>query len=415
VNEHPIRLLVTDDLERNRLTVFFRLVLAVPHFIWIVLWGIAALLAVVANWLVILFDGQPLGSLHSFLARYVRYLVHVYAYTSLVANPYPRFTGEPGYPVDLVVPPPARQNRWTVGFRLILAIPALLVRAALEQSRVGGGGINYSISLLNVTAVLAWFVSLARGRTSRGLRDAGAYAVAYGAQVSAYVFLLTDRYPNSDPLAALADLPARAGPVSLGVRDDLERSRVTVFFRALLALPHLLWLELWGIVALLAAIANWLATLIRGSSPDSLHRFLAAFVRYQIHVYAYLFLIGNRFPGFTGAEGRYPIDLRIGGPQPQNRWTVGFRALLALPTFLVVSAYSSLLTAVALLGWFASLATGRMPLGLRNAGALALRYTGESSAYLFMLTGAYPYTGPLASSAGAAPPPAAPPFPVSST
>ena len=32
-DRHPIGLIVTDDLHRNRLTVFFRLLLAIPHFI----------------------------------------------------------------------------------------------------------------------------------------------------------------------------------------------------------------------------------------------------------------------------------------------------------------------------------------------------------------------------------------------
>ena len=37
----PIRLIVTDDLQRSRLTVFFRLLLALPHLFWLYLWGIA--------------------------------------------------------------------------------------------------------------------------------------------------------------------------------------------------------------------------------------------------------------------------------------------------------------------------------------------------------------------------------------
>ena len=36
MNEHPVQLVVEDDLQRNRLTVFFRLILAIPHFIWVV-------------------------------------------------------------------------------------------------------------------------------------------------------------------------------------------------------------------------------------------------------------------------------------------------------------------------------------------------------------------------------------------
>ena len=40
--QHPIGLIVTDDLHRSRLTVFFRLLLALPHLIWVSLWGIVA-------------------------------------------------------------------------------------------------------------------------------------------------------------------------------------------------------------------------------------------------------------------------------------------------------------------------------------------------------------------------------------
>ena len=32
---HPIRLVVTDDLQRNRLTSFFRLIVAIPHLVWL--------------------------------------------------------------------------------------------------------------------------------------------------------------------------------------------------------------------------------------------------------------------------------------------------------------------------------------------------------------------------------------------
>lgn len=185
-------------------------------------------------------------------------------------------------------------------------------------------------------------------------------------------------------------------PVRLIVTDDLRRSRLTVFFRLLLALPHLIWLWLWGIAVFFAVIANWVATLIAGVSPQALHRFLAAYVRYRNHVYAYLFLIANPFPGFAGRTGSYPIEPVIEGPRAQNRWKVFFRLFLALPAVLIGSAYGGLLLVVALLGWFAALATGRMPPGLRNAGALALRYSAQLEGYGLLLTDAYPYSGPLA-------------------
>ena len=54
-----------------------------------------------------------------------------------------------------------------------------------------------------------------------------------------------------------------------------------------------------------------------------------------------------------------------------------------------------LLFVAALLGWFASLVTGRMPLGLRNAGAYAIRYWAQTTGYgLLVLTDRYPYSGP---------------------
>jgi hypothetical protein len=412
VNDRPVHLIVSEDLERSRLTVFFRLLLVIPHLIWLALWGIAAGVAVIVNWFATLFAGQSPAGLHNFLAAYIRYAIHVGAYLLLAAEPFPDFLGKPGYPVDVEIAPPRPQNRWKVGFRIILAIPATLIAGALISGSARTYGVNYGLGLASVAAVLGWFAALAQARLPRGLRDAIAYALSYSAQLDAYLFLLTDRYPDSDPQTALPNLPVRGDPIGLEVSDDLRRTRLTVFFRLLLAIPHLIWLALWAIVAFFAAIANWFATLAGGASPDSLHGFLAAYVRYQTHVYAYLFLIADPFPGFMGQVGSYPVELVIEGPRPQDRWKVGFRIFLAIPALLLNSAYSSLLLVVGLLGWFASLANARMPLGMRNAGALALRYAAQTNGYLSLLTDAYPYSGPF-QRAPVAPAPSAPLPPLS--
>jgi hypothetical protein len=371
--------------------------------LWLTIWALAAFFVAIANWFATLFMGTSPRPLHGFLARFVRFSVHVYAFLYLAAEPLPGFGGGPGYPIDVEIDPPVRQNRWKVGFRLVFVVPALILLAAFfgsgGSSNASSGGAN-GIGLLIAAAFLGWFFALARGRMPRGLRDLIAYGLSYAAQVWAYMALLTDRYPSSDPLTAIGPLPVREDPVRLESSDDLRRSRLTVFFRLLLAIPHLLWLTLWGIVALLAAIGNWFATLFAGTSPAGLHRFLAAYMRYQLHVFAYLYLVGNPFPGFTGERGSYPIELRIAERARQNRWTVGFRIVLALPALLIASAYGTLAFSIAFLGWFASLFTGTMPLGLRNAGALALRYGSQTYGYLFMVSGAYPYSGP-----NVAPPP----------
>jgi hypothetical protein len=410
VNDRPVHLIVGDELERSRLTVLFRLLLAIPHLIWLSLWGIAASVAVIVNWFATLFAGQSPAGLHNFLAAYIRYAIHVGAYVLLAAEPFPDFLGKPGYPVDVEIAPPQPQNRWKVGFRIVLVIPALLIAGALTSGSARTYGVSYGYGLAGLAAVFGWFVALAQARLPRGLHDAIAYALSYSAQLDAYLFVLTDRYPDSNPQTALANLPLRVtDPIQLDLDDDLERSRLTVLFRLLLAIPHLIWLTLWTILAYLVAIANWFATLVNGTSPDSLHRFLAAYVRYQNHVYAYVFLIADPFPEFTGQGGSYPLDPVIEGPRPQNRWKVFFRLLLALPAAALDGAYGGLLFAVGLLGWFASLANGRMPLGMRNAGALALRYAAQTSGYVLLLTDSYPYSGPSERALATSPPSPAPP------
>src|ERR671935_2298233 len=99
--------------------------------------------------------------------------------------------------------------------------------------------------------------------------------------------------------------PAYDHPVRLSSTDDLQRSRLTVFFRLILAIPHLLWLILWGAAAIFVAVANWFATLLGQQSPDSLHEFLSRFARQEIHVTAYISLTTNPFPPFLGKPGSY--------------------------------------------------------------------------------------------------------------
>ncbi|MGI8559004.1 MAG: DUF4389 domain-containing protein, partial [Solirubrobacteraceae bacterium] len=62
-------------------------------------------------------------------------------------------------------------------------------------------------------------------------------------------------------------------PIRLTNTDDCERSRLTVFFRLLLAVPHVIWLELWSIAIAIVMIVSWFATLFTGRNPDALHRF----------------------------------------------------------------------------------------------------------------------------------------------
>ena len=167
-------------------------------------------------------------------------------------------------------------------------------------------------------------------------------------------------------------------PIRLVVTDDLQRTRLTVFFRLILAIPHVIWLLLWGIVATLVAIANWFATLVKGQSPEGLHDFLATYLRYVTQVYAYILLIADPFPGFGGKPG-YPVEIEVDPAQPQNRWTVGFRIVLAIPAFIIAGIFGYLNRILALFSWFVALVLGRVPEGLRNVAAFALRFEQQNA------------------------------------
>ena len=414
---HPVRLDLDDDCRRNRATVFFRLILAIPHLIWFLLWSLLVLLVAVLNWIATLIAGKPPQAFHNLLCAYTRYAAHLAAYLSLVVDPYPGFLGEEGeYELDIKLPrEPQPQSRWQVLIRIVLAVPAIVISAFLGGSVGSGGSVflrgagssgsrNYSGGfgggglLGAVCAVLGWFAAVALGRMPRGLRDAAAYGIGYGAQVRAYVFLITETYPNSDPTAILETVtrPPQHPVHLVGDPHDLRRSRLTVFFRLPLFIPHYVWLELWGIAALLLGIVNWFATLITGSPPRVFQRFFAAFARYQLHVFAFLLLAANPFPGFTGAAGTYPLDLVVPEePQRQSRWKTFFRIFLAIPAILVNAVLFYTAVVAAFFIWFAALATGQAPWGLRNLSAYALRYQAQANAYLYLLTDRYPHASPL--------------------
>jgi Domain of unknown function (DUF4389) len=185
-------------------------------------------------------------------------------------------------------------------------------------------------------------------------------------------------------------VPAPYHPVRLVVTDDLRRNRLTVFFRLILAFPQYLWLLLWSIVALPAVVVNWVATLVLGKSPDGLHSFLGAYLRFNTHLNAYVYLVADPWPGFKGVQGSYPIDLEIDGPERQNRWITAFRGILIIPASILAWVLGYVYQIVGLLGWFVCLALGRMPQGMRDLSAYCLRFQMQTYTYGAILTDRYP-------------------------
>jgi hypothetical protein len=186
--------------------------------------------------------------------------------------------------------------------------------------------------------------------------------------------------------------PPRRHPVRLVDHDDLRRSRLTVLARALLVTPHLIWIWLYTLVAIVIALANWVVTLIKGRSPQRMHRWLVRYMRYTVYVYSYLYLVANPYPPFHGEEASYPIDLTVEGPDRQRRLVTAFRALLAIPAFVLNWVLSQVLLVIAVLGWFIAIAIGRIPRGMEQIGLYCLRYQAQTQSYLLVITDRYPST-----------------------
>jgi hypothetical protein len=182
-------------------------------------------------------------------------------------------------------------------------------------------------------------------------------------------------------------------PIGLIVTDDLKRNRLTVFFRLLLAIPQLVVVGLWAVVVYFAVIVAWFAALFTGKVPDGLHEFIARFLRASTHLNAYIFLLADPWPPFGGAPGTYPVDVRIDPAAPQSRLTVFFRAILAIPAYLLMYVFALVNRVIALLGWFYCLAMGRMSQGMRDLSAWLLRYEVQTLGYAMLLTGKYPSLG----------------------
>ena len=165
--------------------------------------------------------------------------------------------------------------------------------------------------------------ALARGRMPHGLRDLRHVRDRLRRRRRPRTLLLvTDRYPDGDPDAvsptpALPPAPGR----DRGRPTTLRRSRLTVFFRVLLAVPHLLWLTLWSVLVALAALVG-LARRARSSAgcPRPLHRFLAAFVRYvDARRTRSSSSSAARSPGFVGARGQLPRRPRRSSRRERQR------------------------------------------------------------------------------------------------
>ena len=170
-------------LPQRRVTVVFRLILAIPQVFVLLFLVIAGFFVAVIGWFAALFTGRLPDFAHNYLSGLVRWETRVNAYVLLLTDQYPPFSfDDMDYPVRPILPAPGPLNRLAVLFRIILAVPA----AVFAQI------VNYGLTVPLIVAM--WVVIIVTGRMPPTLYTTYAALVRYQARLGAWFNMLTSEY-----------------------------------------------------------------------------------------------------------------------------------------------------------------------------------------------------------------------------
>jgi hypothetical protein len=208
------------------------------------------------------------------------------------------------FPVDVTVTPAIEgRNRLTTAFRLILALPHLLLVGGPTAAGLswlwrpeGGWGLDWAGGgvlgvVAAVCAIIAWFAILFTGRHPDGLWKLAAFYLGWRIRAVAYIALLRDEYPPFGEGAYPAALHISA--------TSAPRDRLTVAFRLILVIPHLLVIWALGIAWGVVSIIAWFAILITARYPEGLYGFAVGVLRWNARVEAYILLLRDEYPPFS--------------------------------------------------------------------------------------------------------------------
>jgi hypothetical protein len=186
-----------------------------------------------------------------------------------------------------------------------------------------------------------------------------------------------------------------AAPSGYPLRFDIEyqekHSRLLLFFRVLLAIPHLLILYALSAVASICVFIAFFAILFTKKYPKGLFDFVVNIMRWSANVTAYVFLLRDDYPPFSFEAGKYPVTLEVDYPQQLGRFAPLYKWLLVIPNLIVLYLVAIVALLLGTVAWFAILFTGKMPHGIHNFMTGAGRWSHRINAYsTYLLTDKYP-------------------------
>jgi hypothetical protein len=196
------------------------------------------------------------------------------------------------YPVEFSVEYPDRDlNRLTTGFRILWAIPILIVAATLS----GGPGLHAGTIAVGMGGVLflpTLLMIVFRQKYPRWWYDWNLEFIRFSNRVGVYLALMDDRYPSTDERQSVTlDFPYP------DAARDLNRWLPLV--KWFLAIPHYIVLILLWIASVFVVIFAWFAILFTKRYPRGSFEFVEGVIRWENRVVGYAFtLVTDKYPPF---------------------------------------------------------------------------------------------------------------------
>ena len=199
MNNHPVKLNIDYNEKSNRLTVAFRIFLAIPIFIILALLSpngeneifndssarvMSVGLVFLPTLLMILFRQKYPKWWYDWNVALTKFSMRVASYLLFLRDEYPSTDEEQSVHIDIPYPDVKKDlNRWMPLIKWLLVLPHIIIFAFL-------------IIAVVFCSILVWFIILLTGTYPKGIFDFVVGTLRWTLRVGAYALLLTtDQYP----------------------------------------------------------------------------------------------------------------------------------------------------------------------------------------------------------------------------